>query len=107
VKHRRAATINGLLIAAMFAIALFAIRELPAGGQIAIHWGPDGQPDSWIGQRSLLLVVPIVSAVLWFLLSMAPENAPIPKQHVHARFSRVFTILFAAQIGLTIHALGR
>jgi hypothetical protein len=41
-----AAVLNGLLIAAMFAIVGWAIHMLPAGGQVAIHWGPNGQPDA-------------------------------------------------------------
>ncbi|MGZ5199287.1 MAG: DUF1648 domain-containing protein [Telluria sp.] len=94
----------------MFVIASCVIHVLPAGAQIAIHWGPDGQPDAWVGQWSVLLVIPIVSSVIWFLLSVVPQAFSVsrrPIQPVHPRFTRVFLILVAAQILIAIDALRR
>lgn len=97
-----AATLNVLLIAAMFAVAGWAIHMLPAGGQVAIHWGPDGQPDAWVGEWAGLLVIPIVAGVVWFLLYMYPPAGVRP-----AAVSHVLSFQLAAEVVIAVHALGR
>jgi hypothetical protein len=97
-----AAALNCLLIAAMFAVAGWAIHMLPAGGQVAIHWGPDGQPDAWVGEWAGLLVIPIVAGVVWFLLSVYPPAGVRP-----AAVSHVLLFQLAAEVLIAIHALGR
>jgi hypothetical protein len=102
---------NAFLIAAMFAIALWAIHRLPAGAQVAIHWGPDGQPDTWVGQWASLLILPIVACVLWFLLSVYPQGFSIPGKPMPSAddrrtvFSRVLLVQLALQASMAINAL--
>jgi hypothetical protein len=97
-----AAALPVLLITAMFAIAGWAIHTLPTGGQVAIHWGPDGQPDAWVGEWASLLFMPIVSGVLWFVLSVYPPAGVRP-----IAISRLLLFQLAAQVLIAIHALGR
>lgn len=103
---------EGLLIAAMFVIAIWTIRALPAGAQVAVHWGPDGRPDAWVGQGAGLLVLPLVACVLWFLLTVYPQGfwpprKPVPPADVrHRMFSRVLLIQLAVQVFLAIRYLG-
>jgi uncharacterized membrane protein len=113
MNKRLAAALNAFLIAAMFAIALWAIYELPAGGQVAIHWGPDGQPDAWIGEWAGLLIIPIIACVLWFLLSVSPQGFSFPGKPIQPAdvrrtvFFRVLLIQLAAQTLIAINAVGR
>jgi uncharacterized membrane protein len=108
-----AAALHAILIAAMFGIALWTIHELPAGGQVAMHWGPDGQPDAWVGEWAGLLIIPIVACVTWFLMSVAPQGFSSSRKSVppaevrRAVFSRLLFVQLAIQAVIAIHALGR
>lgn len=98
---------NGLLVAILFALAFWTIHDTSAGGQVAIHWGPDNRPDAWVGAAAVQLVNPIVALVLWFLLSMAPQGfspALRTADAAHRRFSGVFAIQLAIQLGIAILA---
>jgi uncharacterized membrane protein len=102
----------GAPIATMFAIAIWTIHALPSGPQVAIHWGPDGHPDAWVGQGAGMLVMPLVACVLWFLLTVYPQGfwsstKPIPPADLRRRmFSRVLLIQLAVQVFLAIRYLG-
>jgi uncharacterized membrane protein len=106
-----AAVLNAVVIAAMFALALLATREIPPGAQVAIHWGPDGEPDAWMGEQAGFLIVPVIAFVLWFLLSIFPQvlwlpRTPLPPAEVRrTMFSRILLILFAVQVMLALGAL--
>jgi uncharacterized membrane protein len=73
MNNRSATALNGILVAVVFVIAFWAIHASPAGGQVAIHWGPDNRPDAFIGGSAIQLINPIVALVVWFLLCMAPQ----------------------------------
>jgi len=113
VNQRLAAALNAFLIAVMFAIALWAIHRLPAGAQIATHWGPDGQPDAWMGEWAGLLFNPVISCVLWFVFSAFPQGfslpgkLPLPDHARRAVFSCVLVIQLAAEMFIVMNALGR
>ena len=65
MSDRRATLFNGLLVVSIFSIAVFAISQMDSGGQVAIHWGPDNRPDSWVGSSAIHLINPIVALVIW------------------------------------------
>jgi hypothetical protein len=95
--HRRAAALNGFLVALMFAAAFWAVQASPTRGQVAIHWGPAGHPDAWVGGSAAQLINPIVALVLWFLLSTCPQGFASPgksPESAHARFSNIFLAQF-------------
>lgn len=108
-----AAVLDGLIVAAMFAIALWTIRQLPRGAQVAIHWGPDGRPDACVQEWAGLLIIPLVACVVWFLVSAYPQGLSAPGKPAppaglrRAMLSRVLAIQLAAQAVVAIHALGR
>jgi len=108
-----AAALNAILIAAMFGIALWTIHELPAGGQVVIHWGSDGRPDAWVGEWAGLLIIPIVACVAWFLMSVSPQGSSssgdsVPPARVRRTvFSRLLFVQLAIQAVIAIQALGR
>jgi|GEM_PF-4987447 len=107
--HRRAVALNGVLVAAMFALAFWTAHALPDRGQVATHWGPNGRPDAWLGGSAAQLINPIVALVLWFLLSTVPQGFASPGKPLksaHTRFSRVFLAQLAIQLLLTMHVLG-
>jgi len=107
--HRRAGVLNGLLVVAMFAIAFWTAHVLPTRGQVAIHWGPDGHPDSWVGGAAVQLINPIIALVLWFLLSTVPQGFTSPGKPIksaHARFSNIFLAQLVIQLLLTMQVLG-
>lgn len=107
--QRRAAALNGFLVAAMFGVAFWTAHVLPTRGQVATHWGPDGHADAWVGGSAALLINPILALVLWFLLSTCPRGFASrgqPPASAHARFSRIFLAQLVIQLLLTMHVLG-
>ena len=109
MKRLPAAASNGVLVAILFALAFWTIHAVPAGGQVAIHWGPDNRPDAWVGGAAIQLVNPIVALVVWFLLSMAPQGfSPALRTAgaAHRRFSAVFVVQLAIQLLIAILARG-
>ena len=112
VNSRLAAVLNAFLIALMFAIALWTIRELPAGAQVPTHWGPDGRPDAWSGKYVGLLFNPFLSAFLWYALSAVPQGfslpgkLPLPAHARRAIFSCILLIQLGAESLIAIGALG-
>lgn len=111
--NRLAAVLNAFLIVVMFAIALWAIRELPPGSLVPTHWGSDGRPDGWTGKWAGLLFNPVLSLILWFVLSAFPNGFSLPgklDQPIHVRravFSCVLLIQLSAELLIAINALGR
>ena len=100
------AALNAVLVAAIFAVALWATHGMPAGGQVAIHWGPDSRPDTFLRGAAVQLINPIIALVVWFLLSMAPQGflsrgqAPAT---AHARFTRLFLAQLVIQLCMAIY----
>ena len=64
------------VVAVQLVLAGYALTQLPAGAQIAIHWGANGEPngyaDAWFG----LLVLPVLTAVLGPFLAFIPRFDP-------------------------------
>ncbi len=45
-------------------MSLYAWFTLPAGAQIATHWGLEGRPDGWSDKTSGLAIIPIMELVV-------------------------------------------
>jgi len=93
----------------MFAVAILAIIKLPTGGQVAIHWGPDNQPDAWVGGSAIQLINPIIALVIWFLVSMFPQGFSSkrkPVGTVQARLSNILLIQLIIQLLIALYLRG-
>lgn len=97
----------------MFAIALWTISELPAGAQIAVHWGGDGEPNGWMGKWPGLLFIPVLAILVSFMASIFPQGYSSPGKlslPVHAQRSVYVCVLLILTIGqmvIAFNALGR
>lgn len=103
---RPAAVLNGALVAAIFAVAFRATHGMPAGAPVAIHWGSDGSPDTFLRGAAVQLVNPIVALVIWFLLTMAPQGFSSRGQapaSAHARFTGLFVVQLIIQLCMAIY----
>lgn len=109
MSHRPALAFNGLLVAALFALAFLAIQKLPAGGQVAIHWGPDSRPDAWVGASAIQLINPIIALVIWFLAAMAPRgfaSKTNPAGTAQARLSNILLGQLVIQLLMALYLRG-
>ena len=66
-----------IAIGAMFLMAIWAWGQIPAGAQVPIHWGVDGQPNGYASKEFALLFTPVltvgVAALLYFLPRFEPR----------------------------------
>lgn len=76
MKVRTLVIVGGALVVAMLAVSAWAWPQIPAGAEIPIHWGVDGQPDGfgpkWVG----LIGIPLVGAATVGLLALLPRIEP-------------------------------
>ena len=84
---------NGLLVASIFSIAAFAIYRMPSGAQVAIHWGPDNRPDSWVGSSAIHLINPIVALTIWFIASFFHQGFATKRQLTGVARTRLSNLL--------------
>jgi uncharacterized membrane protein len=101
MSNRLATIVSGLLVAAIFAVAVLAIYKMPSGGQVAIHWGPDNRPDAWVGGSAIHLINPIIALVIWFVASFFPQGFASKREVVstaQARLSNVLLIQLVIQL---------
>lgn len=101
---RRLALFNGWIVAGMFAVAAWTIARLPAGGQVAIHWGADGRADGQLGHQAVLLILPITSLVLWLLLTFFPQGFAVAREPWRPGLVRA--LLLALLIAQLLVAIG-
>jgi immunity protein, SdpI family len=73
---RPLAIAGGIAIVITLALAGFAWVQVPAGAQVPIHWGVDGQPDGYASKEVALLLMPLVTAGLVALLYFLPRFEP-------------------------------
>lgn len=109
MSDRLAIMFNGLLVAAIFAVAAFAICQMPSGGQVAIHWGPDNRPDAWVGSSAIHLINPIVALAIWFVASFFPQGFATRRQlsgTPRARLSNVLLIQLVIQLLIALYLKG-
>jgi hypothetical protein len=97
---------NGLLVAAIFSVAGFAIYHMPSGGQVAIHWGPDNRPDSWVGGTAIHLINPIVALTIWFVASFFHQGFATKRQltgPARTRLSNLLRIQLVIQLLMALY----
>jgi hypothetical protein len=100
---------NGLLVAAIFSVAAFAIYQIPSGGQVAIHWGPDNRPDSWVGSSAIHLINPIVALTIWFVASFFHQGFATKRQltgTARTRLSNLLLIQLLIQLLMALYLKG-
>jgi len=106
MNHQPAKLLNAGLVAAIFAIAFWTTHGMPAGGEVAIHWGPDSRPDTFLRGAAVQLINPIIALVIWFLLTMAPQGFSSRGQapgSAHARFTGLFLAQLVIQLCMAIY----
>ncbi|HWF78677.1 MAG TPA: DUF1648 domain-containing protein, partial [Caulobacteraceae bacterium] len=62
-----------VLIAAAAAVGVWAYRILPAGAQVAVHFGAHGVADGFMPKARALAVLPIVGLFVVMLLALTPR----------------------------------
>lgn len=76
IVNRQAAVIAAILIVPMFAGAVWAFAQLPAGAQVPVHYGIDGTPDRWGSALVGLFTFPALAVALWLLFLALPLFDP-------------------------------
>jgi uncharacterized membrane protein len=90
-----------LIVAAMFALSLWAWMQLPAGVQIPVHWGPSGEPDRYGGKFMGLMLMPAIAAGLVVLFEIIPRVEPRRENILRSRQA-----YNAVRVGLLLFLLG-
>lgn len=63
-------------IAVMLGAAAWGWGQVPAGTQVPIHWGIDGQPDGFAPREIAFFLLPALAAGLTVLLVLVPRVEP-------------------------------
>lgn len=64
------------VIAAMLLVSAWTFTQLPAGAQVPVHWGIDGQIDAYAPKETGLFFLPVLTAVLAAMLAVIPRYEP-------------------------------
>ncbi|MBP7960842.1 MAG: SdpI family protein [Caldilineaceae bacterium] len=67
---------SGIVIVAMFALSWWAWGQVPAGSEIPVHWGVDGQPDRYGGKFEGLMLMPLIFLGITALFAVIPRIDP-------------------------------
>jgi len=95
---------GGLITGVMLLLSAYAWVKIPAGRQIASHWGIDGQPDGYMGKTAALLVMPLLSLGLMALFLIIARLDP-RRKHLE-QSSRAYIAILTALLGLLAVAHG-
>ncbi len=102
---RKGVVWSGLIILLMLLMSAYAWVKIPAGQQIATHWGIDGQPDGYSSKPLALLLFPIITLCLslFFVLIARVE----PRQRNIRLSAKAYTAIWMAGLVLLActHAL--
>ena len=63
------------VIAAMLLVSAWTFTQLPAGAQVPVHWGIDGQIDAYAPKETGLFFLPVLTAVLAAMLAVIPRSS--------------------------------
>lgn len=108
-----------LAIAAIVAIAVMLVAaawgwgQVPAGTQVPIHWGIDGQPDGFAPKEVALFVLPALAGGLTVLLALLPRVEPRSANLVRSSSAYVqvgiatLVVLTVIQLTTVLAAMGR
>lgn len=68
--------VNGILIAAMVGLSLWAWPSIPADAQLPVHWNLEGVADRFGSKEEALFSIPIISAMLTLIFLVIPRFDP-------------------------------
>ncbi len=67
---------SAAVVAAMTLLSAWAWTQLPAGAQVPIHWGIDGQVDGYASKEVGLSLLPVTTIAIAALLAVIPRFEP-------------------------------
>jgi len=67
---------NGLLIALMVALSVWAWQMIPDGAQVAVHWNLDGQADRFGSKGEAFFFLPVMAVILTIVMAVLPRFEP-------------------------------
>ena len=68
--------VSGVVLLALFLFSGWAWSQIPAGQQIPVHWGVDGQPDRYGDKFTGLMLMPLITTGVVLLLAFLPRIEP-------------------------------
>lgn len=77
MRYRGMMAASAAVIGAMALVAVAAARRMPAGAQLAAHWGPDGVADRFADAGTALAMPVIVTIGLALLMAALPAIEPL------------------------------
>jgi uncharacterized membrane protein len=88
----------------MFVLAGWAWVQIPAGAEVPIHWGIDGQPNGYAPKEIALLFTPLLSVGLVALLYFLPRFEPRARNLAESGgpYLQVTIALLALMVGLQL-----
>jgi uncharacterized membrane protein len=103
---------SAVAIGAMLGLAAWAWGQVPAGQQVPIHWGIDGQPNGYAPKEIALFILPVVTAGLTVVLGLIPRFEPRSANLARSRSAYlqvgigVLVVLVIAQLAVVLTAVG-
>lgn len=67
---------TAIVLAAMLALAAWALTRVPLDVEVPIHWGPDGTPDGFASPLVAFLAIPLITLALAGLFELIPRVEP-------------------------------
>ena len=93
------------LLAAMAAISAYGWVALPAGTQLATHWGFDGRVNGHMGKELGLALLPLIALAVTVLIAVIPRIEP-RREHLIASRKAFLVFWIGALVVLAVtHAL--
>lgn len=77
MRYRGMMAASAVVAAAMAVVAVVAAQRLPAGTQLATHWGPDGAADRFADAATALARPVVVTLGLSLLMAALPSIEPL------------------------------
>lgn len=76
MNNRTPLFVSFVIVAAMLAISVWALFQLPTDASIPIHWNADGQPDRFAHGPYALFMAPAMTALIAMLFWAIPRIEP-------------------------------
>lgn len=89
--------------AAAVALSLWGYPQLP--DQVAIHWGPSGQPDDYSSREFAVFFMPVLMILMFFLIRVLPKIDPKKKNYPRFQGSLDIIMLATLLLLLVVHGM--
>lgn len=86
--------IAAIVLVAQVIVAIAGLAMVPAGTDVPIHWGPDGQPNGFAAPVVAFFLVPAITLGLVALLAVIPRIEP-RREHLEASAGSYLTVAVA------------